>query len=258
MPENRAEVLVLLNKYFKTAALERYPEVMVQTYMDRAWQSVCGPNYKKQRLRLRDIKRIKSHILKELRVNYGKWISIISSPKDFKFSTNFEFVYKTEFGRLYANPPKSDFGHLYFTTHALQQFDSRIDQDKIKDYNLAFKQAYGELPTAADILCFFIMLSFQFGVKDNFIYFNVNYGILVAEVLSPECVILKTFLTPDMIVDPGTRWYIVKPGNTHAYLEIPTVLQDPESITDPIDILAYYLPQYDYEFFANVMIKGLI
>jgi hypothetical protein len=256
MSDARKEVLATLNKHFRTAVLEKYPEAMIQTYIDRAWDAVCGPTYKKQRVSEKDRQRIKDHILKELQTNYGKWISIINFDKRFRFSTNFEYVYKTDFGRLYANPPRSGFGHLFFTSHSLQQFDDRVSIEKLKDYRLVYKKAFGSYPTAADILIFFVMFCFQFGIKDNFIFLNVNYGILVIEMLSKECFIVKTFLSPEM-VDADVRWYVLKPEHNSMYSDMHILIKEADTYANQVETPIFDLPEFDYDFFNTVLMRKL-
>lgn len=251
---NRQAVLTLLNKYFKTTVVEKYPEVMINTYADRAWDAVCGPDFNKQRISEKTRVKLRDHILRELRVNYGKWISIINFDKKLKFATNFEFVYKTEFGRLYANPPKSGFEHLFFTSHSLKQFDERVPLDKLNDFRLVYKKSFGIDPTAADILLFFVILCFQFGVKDKFIFINVNYGILVVEVLGDACFIVKTFLSPDMVT-PDISWYNLKPEFNSISTKLGTFIKDVNSVADPVDEPTFEYSGFDYEFFNNILNK---
>lgn len=252
MLDSQKEILVLLNKYFKTAVVEKYPDAMIQIFMDRAWDAVCGPDYKKGKVSERDRARIKDRALKELRASYGKWISIVNFDKKFKFYTNFNLVYKTDLGRLYANPPNSGFGHLFFTSHSLEQFDERVPIDKLKDYQLVYRKHFGTDPTAADIILFFVMFSFQFGVRSRFVFLNVNYGILVMEKLSDECFIIKTFLSPDM-VDDNVKWYALKDEYCSVHTKLKDVLQDVSKVADPIDKPIFDMPQFDYEFFNSVL-----
>jgi hypothetical protein len=256
MHKNREDILGLLNKHFKTAVLERYPEAMMMTFVENAWNVVLGKDYKKERVSKAARERIRDNILQQLRTYYGKWITVVNFDKKFRFRTNFEYVYKTEHGRLYGNPPNTAFSNLFFTSHSLEQFEERVPLEKYKDFSTAYKRVHGTAPTAADIIPFFVMCCFQYAVHKNFIYLNVNYGILVLEVLSQHVCIAKTFLSPDMNI-PLMSWRIIRPEFKLFIDNVdPEILVDKmKEISDPLDEPSFELPGFDYAFFYAVLGK---
>jgi len=255
--KTRSDVLVLLNKYFKTAVVEKYPEAMMATFIDNAWKNVLGDDYRKDKVSKADRERIRDNILEQLRSYYGKWISVVNFDKKFRFRTNFEFVYKTEHGRLYGNPPGTYFANLFFTSHSLEQFEQRVGQEKYRDFASVYRKANGTNPTAADVLAFFVLFAFQFAIHKNFIYLNVNYGILVIEVLEQNVCIVKTFLSPEMNV-PIMQWRIAHPESRVFLDGIDTdhFLNHASEFSEPIEAPVFEMEGFDYDFFHNILFKG--
>ena len=193
------EMRLALNGHFKTVALEKHPHVMVNLIMNRSYEKTFK-NYKKLKISHSQEEKYKESILHEFKRYYGEWANIYDfSIKRRGFRTNFETIFKTEFGRLYGNSPGSIHDHIFYTSHCFEQYQERGDCYKTFPLLLlAYKQLRNTYPTPADMLRFLVLHANEYCIQDNFIFANVRNGVVVFEKLSGGILIAKTFLLPDM------------------------------------------------------------
>jgi hypothetical protein len=200
------DAIQALNKYFKTVSIEKHPAAMVKLLMDRTADKIFknfrgSKPSKKLEIQYRD------NLTQELRKYYGEWVNVYDfNIKKGRFKSNFEAVYKTEFGRLYGNSPGSIQDHVFYTSHCFEQYKNRSDCYKVFPLLvLAYNRLRNTHPTPADILRFTTLNADQFCWTKKFIYVNVRNGVIVFEKLSGGILIAKTFLLPDMDF-PKTGW----------------------------------------------------
>lgn len=199
-------ILNLLNKYLDAAQVEAHTQAMINLIVDQCLEKVLGKNFKKERISRKKQKKVHDMVLREFRKRYGPLINIqIINMKKWIWSSNFEFIFKTNLGRLYSCLP---FNNLFFTSHCLERWDERVAPEKYKEFSSAFHKKYLTYPTSLDILNFLITIPLQYGMvdpNDLYRYLNINQGCIVLEVLG-EVVIAKTFLSHEMIPENVT-WY---------------------------------------------------
>lgn len=194
-------ILELLNSNFKTCILEKHPYANMKSLITQASDKVLGKNFKGTKIGVK--KQIKIHdiVLKQMHARYGSLVNIkIMNIKKWSWATNLNQVYKTEHGRLFGTYLYDDF---FFTSHSLDRWDERIDQEKFKYFSQFFKLRYHTEATSMDKLIFTIQMPHQIGLKRNqpsFRYLNVNQGCVIIEILGGIC-IAKTFLSLDMVKD---------------------------------------------------------
>lgn len=165
---------------------------------DGAFKTITGKS-NRQRISMRDRKRIQDEITRQLKIRYGKHISVMDIDKHFNFKTNFEYIYKTERGRLYGHPPDSYLGHLFYTTHALDRFEERIPPKNYKDFTKVWTKLRGTPPSAADILSFHVSVTEIYGRYEDSLYLYIPFGALVIDELHPSVHVVKTFLAKEML-----------------------------------------------------------
>jgi len=202
-----SSVLELLNKYIRAVQIEAHTPAMINFMVRESGDKILGKDYVKQRISVKSQKKIHALVLKDMRRRYGHLINIkIKNVKKWLWESNFEYIYKTEFGRLYNNAYLENF---FYTTHCLDRWDERVDHDKYKEFSKFFYKKFHTYPTSLDILNFLINLGFQYGIKDNdssIRFINVNQGCVVIDVWGGELFIAKTFL-PHNMFDKDIRWY---------------------------------------------------
>jgi hypothetical protein len=198
--------LQALNKHFKTVSIEKHPNAMIKLLMDKSTEKIFK-NYHSHKISKRMEAKFRDSLIQDLRKFYGEWVNVYDlNIKKGKFHSNFEAVYKTEFGRLYGNAPGSIQDHVFYTSHCFEQYKDRGNCYKTFPLLLlAYKRIRNTTPTPADILRFTTLNADQFCWTDKFIYVNVRNGVLVFEKLSGGILIAKTFLLPDMDF-PKTGW----------------------------------------------------
>lgn len=205
--EDYDEALKALNAHFKTVSIEKHPDAMIRFLIERSFKKHLK-NYHKAKISQKVESQCRDYAIKEMRRYYGEWVNLYDFDlKRGKFRTNFESIYKTEYGRLYGNNPGSVHDHVFYTSHCFEQY-----QDRGKCYEtypllvLAYKRMRNTQPTPADILRFQALNAFEYCNTSGFMYVNVNNGVLVYEKLSGGILIAKTFLLPDMEF-PKKGWF---------------------------------------------------
>lgn len=205
--EDNEDALQALNIHFKTVSLEKHPGAMIRLLIDRSFEKYLK-NYNKAKISQKVEGQCRDYLVKEMRRYYGEWVNLYDFDlKHGRFRTNFESIYKTEYGRLYGNNPGSVHDHVFYTSHSFEQY-----KDRGKCYEtypllvLAYKRFRKTTPTPADILRFMALNAFEYCRTNEFIYVNVGNGVLVFEKLSGGILIAKTFLLPDMDF-PKKGWF---------------------------------------------------
>ena len=195
-----------LNLHFKTVSIEKHPRAMINFLMDRVTEKIFK-DYHSPRISKKVEGEYRDSLIADLRKHYGEWVNIYDMDlKKGKFHSNFEAVFKTEYGRLYGNSPGSIQDHVFYTSHCFEQYKDRGNCYRTFPLLLlAYKRVRNTSPTPADILRFTTLNADQFCWTDKFIYVNVRNGVLVFEKLSGGILIAKTFLLPDMDY-PKYRW----------------------------------------------------
>jgi hypothetical protein len=207
--QNTEEVVTDLNKYFKTVILEKYPDIMFEVCLERAFlKESKNSNLGKQKISDNARKRIIDYTIKELHSYYGEWVNLYNLDRKFRGHANFQTVYKTEFGRLYGNQPGTFLDHLFYTAHSFEKFKERYNEECFKNLKLAFQRILCTNPNPADYLRVLTHNAYEYCETDYFIYVNLSYGVLVIEKITNVLLIVKTFLTPDMDY-PRENWYSV-------------------------------------------------
>jgi hypothetical protein len=205
---NTEEVIADLNKHFKTVALEKYPDIMLEACMERAFlKESKNSNLGKYKISDNVRRRIIDYVVKELHSFYGEWVNLYNFDRKFRGHTNFRAVYKTEFGKLYGSQPGTYLDHLFFTSHCFEKFKERYDEEKFKYLKLAFQKIMSTNPNPADYLRVLTMNAMQFCETSQFIYVDVCYGILVIEKITEHLFIAKTYLNLDMNY-PKENWQL--------------------------------------------------
>lgn len=249
-----SDILPILNKHFKAVAVEKYPDAMLSTLCNNAMTEVLGKNFHKERVSENLRKKIRARLSQKLRAHYGKYVTIYEFDKRMQFRTNFEYVYKTEHGKLYGCGPQTSLNFLYFTSHSLEQFDERVPQSMYADLSQVFRKGYETYPTAMDIMKFFLISATQFGFHKQFVHANINYGTLVLEPLTPEIFIVKTFLSPEM-TDKNAVWYNLALAEDLCLVQIKDnecrALADSSPIAQP----KFYSDEYTYDFFVKSLLR---
>jgi hypothetical protein len=243
--EDNKSVLEMLNRHFKATTFEKYPEAMMSIIMQQAGEKILGKNYQKDRISKRKSEQLYKHMLNRLQGSYGKYINIThfkaKDPWSVKFSTNFNRVFKTDFGVLYGSLSVGLWKTVFYISHCFERFAERRDAFLCNPLIKILTEYLKTKPTDADIIMALVSLGnggFEYGRKENFYYLNINVGIVVLEDFE-EFFVAKTFLDTDM-VDPNWVWY--KPLLTPAQFDYPSryfkslkeVLDhDPIKITGP-------------------------
>jgi hypothetical protein len=201
------EVIQALNGHFNTVSIEKHPNAMVKLLIDRTAEKILK-NYHKEKISKNMENQYRDSLIGELRRYYGEWVNVYDLDlKKGKFHSNFESVYKTEFGRLYGNAPGTVQDHVFYTSHCFEQYSIRGDCYKVFPLLLlAYKRIRNTIPTPADMLRFTTLMADQFCWTSKFIYVNIRNGVLVFEKLPGRILIAKTFLLPDMDY-PRTGWF---------------------------------------------------
>ena len=201
------EATEALSKHFKTLSLEKHPTAMIRLIIRRATETVLK-NYRKEKISKNVEDKFRDHIISELRRYYGEWANIYDfSMKKMGFRSNFDFIFKTPWGRLYGSNPGSIHDHVFYTSHCFDQYQERSDcYELFPLLVLAYKRIRNTKPTPADILRFLLLFADEYCWNKNFIYVNTRNGVVVFEKLSGGIIIAKTFLLPDMDY-PQTGWF---------------------------------------------------
>lgn len=218
--KDREEVLKALNKHFKTVAAEKYPTAVLEFYFTEAIKELVG-NKPFRSISERKRKKIVERVLQKLRVHYGKYINILSFDKKGRYLTNFDYVFKTEYGRLYGYEPFTGMRHTFLTSHCLERFEERIPQEAARDFNLVFRKTFGVEPTAADFLKYLMMVATEMGIDDHVMYINFIQGIAVVDPLPSRIFIVKTILTPKMLNDKVQWFYFINDGEKRVPIKRP-------------------------------------
>ena len=195
------EITTALNSHFKTISAEKHPQAMLRFIISNAADKTLKNVYKnKSKISIAVQDRFKDGIIMELRRYYGEWANIYNfNLKRAVFRSNFDLIFKTEFGRLYGNSPGTIHDHVFYTSHCFEQHALRGDCYKFFPLlTLAYKRIKNTTPTSADILRFIAVNASEFCEDRQFMYVNVDHGVLVFEKLSRGILIAKTFLLPDM------------------------------------------------------------
>jgi hypothetical protein len=199
------EVIADLNKHFKTIALEKYPQAVLNYSLEEAFHKEFK-NRTPEKISDNSRKRIIYYVLKELQSHYGEWVNLYNFDRKFRGHTNFEMIYKTEFGRLYGNRPGTFLDHLFYTAHSFEKFKERYSTENFKYLRMAFQKLFFTDPNSADYLRVLTLNSYDFCETEQFIYVNVHYGILVVEKINDTVLVVKTYLCPEMDY-PKTNWF---------------------------------------------------
>jgi hypothetical protein len=190
--------LKLLNENFKAVCLEKHMDAMMNFSVREATEKILGKDYKKNKVGIKKQMRIHDEALKQMRSRYGPLINIkILNLKKWIWSTNLNYVFKTDKGRLYGTHLYDDF---FITSHCIERWEERMNHDHYKYYRQFFEKRFHTKPTNLDTLLFTIQLTHQIGLKmeePNFRYLNINQGCIVVEILGGICV-AKTFLSKEM------------------------------------------------------------
>lgn len=203
--EDNKDILKDLNKHFKTAVLERYPQAMLDHYIKTAIDKEFKNKPKTSKISDSTRKRLINHLLKELKTHYGEWANIYNFDRKFRCYSNFELIYKTEFGRLYGSYPGTYQDHLFYTAHCFEQFRERYNEEYFKFFKLAFQRVKLTDPNPADYLRTMAIVATEYCETTQFIYVNVWFGVLVVEKITEKVLVAKTFLTPEMDY-PKENW----------------------------------------------------
>jgi hypothetical protein len=193
------EVVQTLNLHFKTVSAEKHPHAMIKFLLDQTANKILK-DYHSSKISKKVEAVFRDSLISDLRKHYGEWVNIYDlNLKKGKFHSNFEAVFKTEYGRLYGNSPGSIQDHVFYTSHCFEQYKDRGDCYKIFPLLLlVYKRIRNTFPTPADVLRFTTLNADQFCWTDKFIFVNVRNGVLVFEKLPGGILIAKTFLLPDM------------------------------------------------------------
>lgn len=206
-PKSKAEVsdgmFEILKAYFDSniKEVEKYAAANISILISQAFNDVCG-NKNFKRPSKKQTKKIKEIILKRIRFRYGKYFDITeftyrNRRDSFRFNTNLHYSYRHTKGVLYGHAPDTFLRPLFYTTHALERFEERVDPELYKDITYAYKRVWGSTPTPATILDILIRSSINWGQDKNCMYMNVIFGSLVIEQYK-HVLVCKTYLTPEM------------------------------------------------------------
>lgn len=204
--KDREMVLESLNKHFKTFAAEKYPTAVLEFYFTEGIKKFVGEKPFRS-IGKRKRKKVVEYVLKKLRAHYGKYINILSFDKKGRYVTNFDYVFKTEYGRLYGYDPYTNMSLTFLTTHSLERFEERVPEDNYRDFITIFKQYFGVEPTAADVLKYLMLVAVEMGITKDCFYVNFVHGVAVIEPLPNGIFIVKTVLTPEM-VNRKIDWFV--------------------------------------------------
>lgn len=197
----REDVLPLLNKYFKSAVLEKYPQAILNLHIAEVCEKMNKTN---RRLGSKLRSRILTTIAERLRVLYGPWVNVYE-PAVNLVECNFHSVYKTEMGRLYGFSPGTLMEKVFFTAHAFERFAERgMSSCNSEFIKIAFRRNLNTDANPADILKTLLIHVYQFCTDQQFMYLDVYEGILVLENVG-SIFIVKTFLTYEMDF-PKSDW----------------------------------------------------
>lgn len=162
------------------------------------------------------LEKIKEKIQNKLRTRFGKYITLSQliwhrRSGNFRFVTNFNSTYKTRKGLLYGHYKTGRLRQIFYTSHCLQRFEERINEERYANFRKAYKKVNGVYPIANDIIDFLIYCSYQYGIAKDYRYLNIYFGTLVVEVLK-DIYIVKTFLLPEMHDERKVDWYKIIPN----------------------------------------------
>jgi hypothetical protein len=241
--------LSLLNNHFTTVTYEKHPDAMMNIIFSGAREKILGKNFRKERISQRKAKKIEQEITTRLRNKYGKWVNMsffkIKSVSQMQFITNLDKVFTVpDHGTLYGSVYHSSCGNIFFTSHALERFEQRVDKGRYNWFRTWIKGVQKSDPTSVDILCGMIQSSgFVYGRYGDFCHLNLTLGILVLEDLG-DIFIAKTFLSPDMV--KPVKWYCpdIKAG-------------DVDSINSFVDIMNFGCKPVDKPKFYDDLMDGL-
>ena len=200
------EAIADLNKYFKTVAVEKYPQAILNFSLEKAFLKEFKDSKHPRKMSDNSRKRVVNSVLKDLRSHYGEWVNLYNFDRKFRAYTNFEMIYKTEFGRLYGNCPGTFLDHLFYTAHSFEKFKERYNEENFKYLRLAFQKILFTSPNPADYLRVLTLNAYDFCEQSQFIYIDVNYGVLVVEKITESVFVAKTYLHPDMDY-PKENWF---------------------------------------------------
>jgi len=238
--ENEQVYLSLLNSHFKTVTYEEHPDAMMNVIFTDARTKVLGKNFQKKRISQRKAKKIKEEVSNRLKRKYGKWVSLshfkIKDVDTIAFQTNLDKVFKVPgYGALYGAYYRTACGNIFFSSHSLERFEERTEQNVYEIVSDLFREGHKSEPTSVDILCGLIFMStFVHGRINKYLHLALPTGILVLEDLG-DIFVAKTFLSPEMIKE--CTWY--KPDVDHTMQQryesnsFADVINKPSEVTDP-------------------------
>jgi len=203
----------ILQSYFNDIKpVDKYIRATISTIFSR----VCKEIYKDKmpdKVSQKKVLKIQKKIIEKLRLRYGKWLNFNlewTRRTGFRFKTNLDSTYVTAKGKLYGHWEGSVLRALFYTSHALERFDERVDPSRYNDFYKTYKRTYGVAPTAADLLDQLIMFTSEYAIDKDIHYLNVHFGVLVIESFRGVHIV-KTFLTSDMMSDKDLNWYELAP-----------------------------------------------
>jgi len=206
----------ILKAHFKfIKPVEEHANISLSYIFEETLTEVYGKKnpekYSKKKL-----EKIKVKIQEKLRKRYGKWITLSQliwkrRKGNFQFVTNFNCTYRTRKGVLYGHYKTGRLRQLFYTSHCLQRFEERVDEERYDNFKKIYKKVNGVYPIANDIIDFLVCCSFQYGITKDYRYLNIYFGTLVVEVLK-DVYIVKTFLLPEMHDNRKVDWYKIVPN----------------------------------------------
>ena len=209
--EGEQVYLDLLNNHFETVTYEKYPDAMMNLIFSESRIHVLGKNYRKEKISQRKKKKIYTEIIKRMRAKYGKYVNItyfkMKGVTQIEFATNLDKVFVVPgHGTLYGAQYHSPCGNIFFTSHSLERFEERVDDDHYAWLKRAITDKDNAEPTTVDIISGMILASdMVYGRYQDFCHLYLPIGILVMEDFG-DVFIAKTFLSPDMV--KPVKWYL--------------------------------------------------
>jgi len=239
----------LLKDHFSSVeTYEKYPDAAFNLLLTAVCDKVLGKNFRKERISQRKSKKINKIVKEKLNKKYGPWITFtnfrIKKDLTIQYRTNLHRIFRVKGrGILYGAEFHDVTGNIFFTSHSIQRFEERADQNYTLPFGGVLKNVFKTEPTSYDLLNYLIRTSnMQYGRIDNYCYLNTVVGYLVLEDLG-DVFIAKTFYSNDM-KKGDIKWYEAD--------------ADPENATSFADILNSPALPIDEPIFIQDEFKALM
>jgi hypothetical protein len=224
---NQKDALEDLNRNFKATNVSATTYILSD--LCRQATEKYLKNYNKERLTKGVSDSIRDDLIQRLQRRYGPWINVYDFQIDGRFHTNFDTTFRTDYGWIYGNFPGTVLDHLFFSTHCFDHFAERTQSISFSLLRLALKRLRKTIPTQADFLPILTLLADEFCETEEFIYVNIQVGILVIKKWQGALLVAVTYLSPEMNF-PHRDWY----RTNRKGQALNRIDQDPAEIKTPI------------------------